>query len=171
MIWGGPSDAVAQGSQTVAGWALQLRLQLQIGHSRCLIGFTDLTSPRSEVKNECRVGVRTLMSTGDYHHTALAVARGVGMVPPQGQGIIIQARSEMSVAVGGSRASALKPDKPAQQSSPAVPTTRSVAFADQLCTSGCSTEDEGLVFQADEGGATQADPVHTLTAIAQVNHC
>lgn len=34
------------------------------------------------------------MATGDYHHTALAVARGVGMVPPHSQVIIIQAGQE-----------------------------------------------------------------------------
>lgn len=34
------------------------------------------------------------MATGDYHHTALAVARGVGMLSPQAQVIIIQAEQE-----------------------------------------------------------------------------
>ena len=35
------------------------------------------------------------MVTGDYHHTAIAVARGVGMLPPGGELIIIQAKSEL----------------------------------------------------------------------------
>lgn len=38
--------------------------------------------------------MRILMATGDYHHTALAVARGVGMLSPQAQVIIIQAEKE-----------------------------------------------------------------------------
>lgn len=42
----------------------------------------------------CRAGMRTLMATGDYHYTALAVARGVGMVPPHSQVIIIQTGPE-----------------------------------------------------------------------------
>lgn len=37
-----------------------------------------------------------MMVTGDYHHTAIAVARGVGIIPQAGPMIIIQARSEMS---------------------------------------------------------------------------
>ena len=34
-------------------------------------------------------GVRTMMITGDYHHTAIAVARDVGIVKPQGMVIVI----------------------------------------------------------------------------------
>ena len=34
------------------------------------------------------------MITGDYQHTAIAVARGVGMIPQEGQVIIVQAKSE-----------------------------------------------------------------------------
>ena len=45
----------------------------------------------------CRGGIRTMMVTGDYHHTAIAVARGVGMVPQGGQLVIIQAKSEKQV--------------------------------------------------------------------------
>ena len=36
------------------------------------------------------------MVTGDYHHTAIAVARAVGMVPKQSPMLIIQAKSEQS---------------------------------------------------------------------------
>lgn len=46
----------------------------------------------------CRGGLRTLMVTGNYHHTAIAVARGVGMVPPGGPLIIIQSRAELQSA-------------------------------------------------------------------------
>ncbi len=38
-----------------------------------------------------------MMVTGDYHHTAIAVARGVGMLPQGGQLVIIQAKSEKQV--------------------------------------------------------------------------
>ena len=37
----------------------------------------------------CSAGLRCLMCTGDFHGTALAVARGVGMIPQQGQSLII----------------------------------------------------------------------------------
>lgn len=42
--------------------------------------------------------MRTLMVTGDYHHTAVAVARGVGMVAQDAQVVIIQSKSEVSPA-------------------------------------------------------------------------
>ena len=37
----------------------------------------------------CRGGIRAMMITGDYHHTAIAVARAVGMVKPQAQMVVI----------------------------------------------------------------------------------
>ena len=37
-----------------------------------------------------------MMLTGDYHYTAIAVARGVGMLTPEAQLVIIQARSELA---------------------------------------------------------------------------
>ena len=36
-----------------------------------------------------------MMLTGDYHQTAIAAARGVGMLPSDSQMIIVQARSEL----------------------------------------------------------------------------
>ncbi len=42
--------------------------------------------------------MRTMMITGDYHHTAIAVAKGAGMVPPAGKLVITQAASEASSA-------------------------------------------------------------------------
>ena len=42
----------------------------------------------------CRGGIRTMMITGDYHHTAIAVARAVGMVQPQGQVVVIDTISQ-----------------------------------------------------------------------------
>ena len=42
-----------------------------------------------------RGGLRTVMITGDYHHTAVAVARDVGMVKPDGQVVVIDAHKEV----------------------------------------------------------------------------
>lgn len=33
--------------------------------------------------------MRVLMASGDFHGTALAVARGVGMIPPQRRGLLV----------------------------------------------------------------------------------
>ena len=38
-----------------------------------------------------------MMVTGDYQNTAIAVARGVGMIPQGGQVVIIQAKTEKQV--------------------------------------------------------------------------
>lgn len=35
-----------------------------------------------------------MMVTGDYHHTAIAIARGVSMIPEGGQVVIIQAKKQ-----------------------------------------------------------------------------
>ena len=60
-----------------------------------------------------------MMLTGDYHQTAIAVARGVGMLPSSSQLVIIQARSEQQ-----STAQAPRPVPPAFNSShsPRLPT-------------------------------------------------
>ncbi len=42
-----------------------------------------------------RGSIRTMMLTGDYHQTAIAAARGVGILPSDSQLIIVQARSEL----------------------------------------------------------------------------
>lgn len=106
------------------------------------------------------------MATGDYHLTALAVARGVGMVPPQKQVIVIQAEAETRPAAFASKASALKAAQ-----SPKSPTgkaarqmSRAVSFAEDLVRSK-EREHQGLVFHVDNGSvASQA-----LIAIAQVS--
>ncbi len=60
-----------------------------------------------------------MMITGDYHHTAIAVAKHIGMIKPQGQLVIIDivAQAESAIAVSPPAASCLKhPDTtPAQQ--------------------------------------------------------
>lgn len=40
----------------------------------------------------CRGGIRTLMITSDYQHTALAVAKDVGMIRPDAQMVVIDTR-------------------------------------------------------------------------------
>ena len=35
-----------------------------------------------------------MMVTGDYHHTAIAIARGVSMIPERGRVVIIQAKKQ-----------------------------------------------------------------------------
>ena len=57
-----------------------------------------------------RGSIRTMMVTGDYHHTALAVARGVGMTPMDAPLVIIQSQAEFRSISKGSVAmpSALK---------------------------------------------------------------
>ena len=49
----------------------------------------------------CRGGLRTVMVTGDYQHTAIAVAKGVGMLPKADPTIIIQAKSELQGLLPG----------------------------------------------------------------------
>ena len=50
----------------------------------------------------CRGGIRCLMVTGDYVHTAIAVARGVGMVRPDSHLVIIQSKAELDDKPGSS---------------------------------------------------------------------
>ena len=63
------------------------------------------------------------MITGDYHHTAIAVAKHIGMIKPQGQLVVIDtvAQTESAVAVSSSATSCLKhlATIPAQQASAA----------------------------------------------------
>lgn len=118
------------------------------------------------------------MATGDYHHTALAVARGVGMVAPQGQVIIVQHKSEARPAGHSGKPSSLRSSRP-QQNNLLPPTsekfwhehaqaTHSVAFADQLTTSS-NNEHQGLLFHIDNSDAMQDDAQQALRAIAQVS--
>ena len=98
------------------------------------------------------------MATGDYHFTALAVARGVGMIPPSGKVVIIQREQEgtatevqsealtaenissqptaqhmSSAASPATLPSALKTaGKALQSASPARQITRGVSFAPQM---------------------------------------
>lgn len=111
------------------------------------------------------------MASGDYHHTALAVARGVGMIPAQGRIIIIQTEAETRPATSGNKASALKSaDKSLQASRPARQMSRAVSFAEDLVKSK-ESEHQGLVFHMDNGIAAQDDALDAIAAIAQVSCC
>lgn len=108
----------------------------------------------------CRAGLRTLMATGDYHHTALAVARGTGMIPPQGQVVIIQKQFETNRAMAASTPSALRAGAPRRA-------PKAVAFPHDLCQTSDRAH-QGLLFELDSGASTQADALQLLTAVAQV---
>ena len=109
------------------------------------------------------------MATGDYHFTAIAVARGVGMVPPQAQVIIIQTSSDIRAAGSSSTAPALAPDTLEHDRPGGSQMVRLLSAADQLCTS-ISSERLGLTFRVDNGEA-DLDAMQALTAIAQVSQC
>ena len=111
------------------------------------------------------------MASGDYHHTALAVARGVGMIAPQGPVIIIQTEAETRPATFGNKASARKAaDKSLQASRPAGQISRAVSFAADLVKSK-EREHQGLIFHMDNGSAAQDDALDAIAAIAQVSCC
>ena len=55
----------------------------------------------AESMRVCRGSIRTMMVTGDYHGTGLAVARGVGMVPTDSPVVIIQAQAEFCPTTKG----------------------------------------------------------------------
>lgn len=118
---------------------------------------------------------KELKDKTDTHTNQLwsAVARGVGMVPPQGQVVIIQAKTEVKPAGNSTKFSALKPDRTtqtdrqAQLSRPRRSFRRSVSFASQDCQPS-SGEHQGLVFHVDNGDVSQDDALQSLSAIAQV---
>ena len=105
------------------------------------------------------------MVTGDYHHTAIAVARGSGMIPGDSRVVIIQCQAEFKPASRGpSIPSALKGPRPASLT-PAI-SRRAVSFhighGDER---GCT----GLRFLLDNGDAFEdGDALRALTSIAQV---
>ncbi|KAL0036849.1 hypothetical protein WJX77_002108 [Trebouxia sp. C0004] len=53
-------------------------------------------------------GIRTMMITGDYHHTAIAVAKGVGMVQPGSEVVVIDTIGEPKLRGGASQESLLQ---------------------------------------------------------------
>ncbi len=141
-----------------------------------------------------------MMVTGDYHHTAIAVARGVGMVPQGGQLVIIQAKSEEQVlprmpsrvppALGaatppakpyqpGSTSSSGSPQRaaspllvsPSEQAKPAPEGQQVLSFEGQARERQQSVCD-GLTFMVNSGNDFEDwDPHHALTNIAQARFC
>ena len=125
------------------------------------------------------------MVTGDFHHTAIAVARGLSMIPQGRQVVIIQARSEMHHAPSH-LASALKSPRPAAGTHSV---RRAVSFAQSAFFSPSTSSAEraevpidgqpaghershfgrksGLVFTLDTED-DEMDGMQALTMIAEV---
>ena len=148
------------------------------------------------VMTSCRAGLRTLMATGDYHHTALAVARGSGMIPPKGQVVIIQkaakptvvgpATKELAAKIAASKTAvgtelkqqtvakeALKTQTQAVLKRIATTLTANEALKPQMHTGvkGTTTAvaaHQGLTFHLENSTVDQDDALQLLTAIAQV---
>lgn len=111
-----------------------------------------------------------MMVTGDYHHTALAVARGVGMIAMDQRIVIIQSKAEfLSCSKGsGARASALKSPRPAAQT---LHSSRRTVFFDISQQADEEEPLEQLRFQLDNGDAFEdGDALRAFTSIAQVLH-
>ncbi|DBA67665.1 TPA: hypothetical protein ACH3X2_001258 [Trebouxia sp. C0005] len=105
-----------------------------------------------------RGGIRTMMITGDYQHTAIAVARGVGMIAMDSQVVIMEAESERA---GSASASA-----PVAQYTPPLPKPGSALQhpGQKTVSSSC----QHLMFTLDRGGVCEeVDPHTAITSIAQ----
>ena len=116
----------------------------------------------------CRGAIRTMMVTGDYHQTAIAVARGAGMIPGDSRVVIIQSQTEIrpSCKHPGCMHSALKCSKSAANT-PLTP-KRAVSFHISKANEQERTC-EGLKFLLDNGDAFEdGDALSALTSIAQV---
>ncbi len=116
----------------------------------------------------CRGAIRTMMVTGDYHSTAIAVARGAGMIPGDSRVVIIQSQTEIrpSCRHTGCMHSALKCNKSAVNT-PLTP-KRAVSFHISKANEQERTC-EGLKFLLDNGDAFEdGDALSALTSIAQV---
>ena len=119
-----------------------------------------------------------MMVTGDYHLTAVAVARGVGMVKPDTQVVIIQSKAEMHALQAYTKpiTSALKQQShtPHRHRSVSFRMRNNVMFEAQstsLTTEQSSSEQgcEDLRFSLCTGDAYQgSDGLSTLASIAQV---
>ena len=136
-----------------------------------------------------------MMVTGDYHHTAIAVARGVGMILQGGQVVIIQAKAENQVLprTPSRFPSAFKISNHQARLSPLAP--QPVSFAQKAASPSAAFSElpaapaegqqreeddmqraqsccEGLTFLLDSGDDLENwDPQHALTIIAQARIC
>lgn len=103
-----------------------------------------------------------MMITGDYQHTAIAVARGVGMIAMDSQVVIMEAESERA---GSASASA-----PVAQYTPPLPKPGSALQhpGQKTVSNSC----QHLMFTLDRGGVCEeVDPHTAITSIAQVGCC
>ncbi len=131
-----------------------------------------------------------MMVTGDCHHTAIAVARGVGMLSQGGQVVIIQAKAEKQILPRNPShlPSALKTSKILSPNAHSA--SRTVSFAQKAASPSASFSEqaspmeaaqqrenvqmtqrccEGLTFRLDSGDDFEDwSPLHALTNIAQV---
>lgn len=91
------------------------------------------------------------MVTGDYHHTAIAVARGVGMIPPHEHVVIIQSMAEQKGESVGSHRPSIDRQSTAVQT-PHVKRkqslARGVSFAADLFSQAKSAESPALSLQS-----------------------
>ena len=101
-----------------------------------------------------------MMITGDYQHTAIAVARGVGMIAMDSQVIIMEAKSE--------RANSTSASVPLAQHTAPLPKPRSALQHPGRKTG--SSYCQHLMFTLDRGGVCEEVDSHTaITTIAQVS--
>ncbi|DBA96365.1 TPA: hypothetical protein ACH3X3_002538 [Trebouxia sp. C0006] len=150
----------------------QQQLEARAG-SLDLLGLFVLSNHLRHDSRECithlqdRGAIRTMMVTGDYHHTAIAVARGAGMIPGDSRVVIIQSQTEIrpSCRHPACMHSALKCSKSAANN-PLTP-KRAVSFHISKANEQERTC-EGLKFLLDNGDAFEdGDALSALTSIAQ----
>ncbi|KAL0024457.1 hypothetical protein WJX77_006172 [Trebouxia sp. C0004] len=103
-----------------------------------------------------RGGIRTMMITGDYQHTAIAVARGVGMIAVDSQVVVMEAKSER---VGSASAPVAQHTAPLTK--PGLTLQRP---GERTGSSTC----QHLTFTLDRGGGCEEVDSHTaITSLAQ----
>ena len=107
----------------------------------------------------CRGGIRTCVVTGDYHHTAIAVAKDIGMVKPGTNVIVIETVAQQHLQSQNSVMSSYSGSRPAtpratpqtslfkQLHNPShslqdQPGTASHSLQDQPGTTSCSLQDQ-----------------------------
>ena len=111
-----------------------------------------------------------MMVTGDYHHTALAVARGVGMISVDKRVVIIQSKTEFINRPVSKpltqMPSALKSPRPASHTLHGP--RRAVSFRFHQQPEGDQPTDGQLRFQLDNGDVFEdGDALRAFTSIAQ----
>ena len=107
--------------------------------------------------------MRLMMVTGDYHHTAIAVARGVGMIPPHEHVVIIQSMAEQKGESVGSHRPSIDKQSAAVQT-PHVKRKQSIArgvsFATDLFSQAKSAESPPVPLQSPaETAGRQSEPL------------